>query len=45
MFFLQQNQSTEGRSGFAQRWEGGKGEVAHIMNTHVSKCKNEKIKF
>jgi hypothetical protein len=25
--------------------EEGRGEVAQIMNTHVSKCKNNKIKF
>jgi hypothetical protein len=35
MFFLQQNQGTRGE------WGG----VAKSMYTHVSKCKNNKIKF
>jgi hypothetical protein len=38
----------ESRTGSAQkqggRMEDGRGEVAQIMYTHVSKCKNNKIK-
>jgi hypothetical protein len=33
----------EGRTGSAQKW-GVWGEVVQIMYTHVSKCKNDKIK-
>jgi hypothetical protein len=33
----------EGRAGSARKW--GKEEVAQIMYTHVSQCKNDKIKF
>jgi hypothetical protein len=33
----------EGRTGFAQK-QGGVGEVAQTMYTHVNKCKNYKIK-
>jgi hypothetical protein len=41
MFFLQQNQTTRGQSRFCL--EGlGLGEVAQIMYTHVSTCKNDK---
>jgi hypothetical protein len=35
----------EGRTGSAWKWWGrGEGEVAQAVNTHVSKCKNDKIK-
>jgi hypothetical protein len=34
----------EGRTGSAQKWGVGKGEVAQTMYTHVSKCKNDKKK-
>jgi hypothetical protein len=35
-----------GRTGSASRWSGGGGrKVAQIMYTHVSKCKNDKIKI
>jgi hypothetical protein len=41
MFSLQQNQRTRGRmEAGGQGW----GEVAQTMYTHVSKCKNNKIK-
>jgi hypothetical protein len=49
MFSLQQNQRRRGRNrfswkrGLGGRWEVG-GEVARTMYTHVSKCKNNKIK-
>jgi hypothetical protein len=33
----------EGRTGSA--WKGVRGEVAQIMYTYVSKCKNDKIKL
>jgi hypothetical protein len=33
----------EGGTGSAQKQVGG-GEAAQIMSTHVSKCKNDKIK-
>jgi hypothetical protein len=54
MFSLQQNQRTRGLNRFC--WEGwgrkgggekgkrGGGEEAKTMYTHVSKCKNDKIK-
>jgi hypothetical protein len=43
MFSLQQNWRTESRTGSAQKgW--GMGEEAQMMYTHVSKCKNDKIK-
>jgi hypothetical protein len=42
-FFLNKIREKEGGSGSAQRL--GIGEVAQIMYTHVSKCKNNKIKF
>jgi hypothetical protein len=41
MFSLQQNQRTRGQNRF---WWWGKGEVAQIMYTHVSQCRNNKIK-
>jgi hypothetical protein len=40
MFFIQQNQEQEGRTGSAWRW--GRGKVAQIY-THISK--NDKTKF
>jgi hypothetical protein len=30
--------------GSRRLWEGGRGKVAQTMYTHVSKCKNYKIK-
>jgi hypothetical protein len=52
MFFLQQNQRTRGWNRFCPEAGRGRGkelgrprqEVAQIMYTHVSKCKNDKIK-
>jgi hypothetical protein len=43
IFFFYKIGEQEGGIGSAQRWGGG-GEVAQIMYTHVSKCKNNKIK-
>jgi hypothetical protein len=34
----------EGRTGCAQKWGGKREEVAQIMYTHISQCKNDKIK-
>jgi hypothetical protein len=46
MFFLQQSQRTRGWTRFCPEvGVGGRGEVAQIMYAHVSKCKNDKIKF
>jgi hypothetical protein len=39
--FLQQNQRTRGQNRFCSKM----GEVAQIIYTHVSKCKNDKIKI
>jgi hypothetical protein len=47
MFFLQENQRTRGWNRFCLEagWVGGMGrEVAQTTYTHVSKCKNNKIK-
>jgi hypothetical protein len=50
-FFFYKIIEQKGRTGSVQRWRegaGGKqgaGEVAQIMYTHVSKCKNNKIKL
>jgi hypothetical protein len=47
MFSLQQNQRTRGQYRFCLEAAGGGGkveEVTQIMHTHVSKCKNNKIK-
>jgi hypothetical protein len=47
-FFLQQNQITRRQNRFCPEALGGGGrrrEVAQIMYTHVSKCKNDKMKF
>jgi hypothetical protein len=45
MVFLLQNGEQEGRIGLAQRQGvnkgGGEEEVVKIVNTHVSKCKND----
>jgi hypothetical protein len=45
-FSLQQNWRTSGRNRFCPEAGGkwGEGEVAQTMYTHVSKCKNDKIK-
>jgi hypothetical protein len=43
MSSLQQNQRTRGRNRFCPEVGVGRG-VAQIMYTHVSKCKNDKIK-
>jgi hypothetical protein len=46
LFSLQQNQRTIGCYRFCLEGGGGSrrmGEVAQIMYTHVSKCKNDKI--
>jgi hypothetical protein len=40
MFSLQQSGEQDGGKGSA--WKLGAGEVAQIMCTHVSKCKNNK---
>jgi hypothetical protein len=40
-FFLQQNQRIRGQNRF---YPEGWGKVAKTMYTHVSKCKNDKIK-
>jgi hypothetical protein len=45
MLSLQQNQRTRGQNRFSSEAVWGLGEVAQIMYTHVSKCKNDKIKF
>jgi hypothetical protein len=42
--FLFNKIEQEGGTGSAQK-RGGVGEVAQIMYTHVSKYKNDKIKF
>jgi hypothetical protein len=38
----------DGRKGSVQKWGGGedrgRGEVSQTMYTHVSKCKNDKVK-
>jgi hypothetical protein len=46
MFSLQQNQKTRRQNRFCQEVGRGReeGEVAQTMYTHVSKCKNSKIK-
>jgi hypothetical protein len=44
MFFLQQNLKTRGWTGSA--WsQGEERDVAQIMYTHVSKCKNDNSFF
>jgi hypothetical protein len=49
MLSLQKNQRTRGQNKFCPKaGEGGregKGEVAQTMYTHVSKCKNYKVKL
>jgi hypothetical protein len=42
MFSLQQIGEVECRKGFTYKWLGGG--VAQTTYTHVSKCKNDKIK-
>jgi hypothetical protein len=42
MFSLQQNWKKRGQNRFAQKL--GRGETGPKMCTHVSKCKNDKIK-
>jgi hypothetical protein len=48
-FFFYKTGEQEGRTGSAWRWgEGGierRGKMAQIMYKHVSKCKNNEIKF
>jgi hypothetical protein len=44
MFSLQQNPRTRGRNRFCLEAVGVGREVAQTMYTHVSKCKNDKIK-
>jgi hypothetical protein len=44
MFFLQQNQRTRGQNRFCPGL-GGEGKGVQIMYTHVSECKNDKIKI
>jgi hypothetical protein len=44
MFSLQQNQRTKGQNSFCLEVGDG-GVVAQTMYTHVSKCKNDKIKI
>jgi hypothetical protein len=48
MFPLQQNWKKRGGTGSAQKWaeDGGRRrrKVAQTMCTHVSNCKNDKIK-
>jgi hypothetical protein len=45
-FFFNKIGEQEDRTGSAQRrGEGGEGEVAQIMYTQVSTCKNDKIKL
>jgi hypothetical protein len=44
MFSLQQSWRTRGRNRFWPELGGGREEVAQIMYTHVSKCKNDKKK-
>jgi hypothetical protein len=41
---LQQNQKRRGWNRFSLKGEGCGGEVEQTMYTHVSKCKNDKIK-
>jgi hypothetical protein len=46
MFFLQQNQRTREQNSFCTEVKKvGDGEMAQIMHAHVSKYKNDKIKF
>jgi hypothetical protein len=45
MFFHQQNQRSRGQNKFCPQAGGGGGKVSQIMYTHVSKCKDDKIKF
>jgi hypothetical protein len=45
MFSLQQNKRAEQVLLRNEEGEGGRGEVSQIMYTHVSKCKNDKIKI
>jgi hypothetical protein len=44
MFVFNKIREQEGGTGSAQRW-GVRGEVAQIIYTHVSMCKNDKIKL
>jgi hypothetical protein len=44
MFSLQQNPRTRGRNRFCLEAVGVGREVAQTMYTHVSKCKNDKVK-
>jgi hypothetical protein len=44
MFSPQQNWRTHGQKRFSPEVRGAEGEVAQTMYTHVSKCKNDKIK-
>jgi hypothetical protein len=44
MVFFQQNRRTRGQNSLGWEVGWGRGEVAQIMYTHESKCKNDKIK-
>jgi hypothetical protein len=44
MFSLQQNQRRERNRFYLEAGGQGHGEVIQTMYTHVSKCKNDKIK-
>jgi hypothetical protein len=43
-FLFNKIREQEGRTGSARKGGMGEGEVAQTMSTHVSKCKNDKIK-
>jgi hypothetical protein len=45
MFSLQQNQITRGDHGTGSPWKQGRGRRWLKQCTHVSKCKNNKIKI
>jgi hypothetical protein len=44
VFSLQQNQRTRGQNRFCPEEGLGGGDVVQTMYTHLSKCKNDKIK-
>jgi hypothetical protein len=45
-FFFNKIGEQEGRTGSVWRQDGrGREKMAQIMHTHVSKCKNDKIKL
>jgi hypothetical protein len=45
IFFLQQNQRTREWNRFSLETGGVGQEMAQIMHTHVSKCKNDEIRL